>query len=103
MGTQVTLLAHAHEGRSAAVCLARSRSAHDLPQNLAGRKSWLSAQLHPADVCPSLSQSFELCVWVYVGLGCEEKEADGNKVKLMGTKGFWCVVDGNKRNLMRTV
>jgi hypothetical protein len=42
-------------------------------------------------------------VWVYVGLGCEEKEADGNKVKLMGTKGFWCVVDGNKRNLMRTV
>jgi len=39
LGTQVKVLADAHEGRSAAVCLARSRSAHDLPQNVAGRNS----------------------------------------------------------------
>jgi hypothetical protein len=33
---------------------ARSRSARDLPQNLAGRKSGLSALPHPADFCPTL-------------------------------------------------
>jgi len=38
-------------------------------------------------------------VWVYVGLGWEQKEVDGN---LMRTKGFWWVIDENKRNLMGT-
>jgi hypothetical protein len=81
MGTQVTLLADAHEGRSAAVCLARSRSACNLSQNL---------QAENPDFLLRCTQQTsarisELCVWVYVGLGWKEKEVDGNKVRLMGS------------------
>ncbi len=42
-------------------------------------------------------------LWVYVGLGWEQKEVDGNNGNLMRTKGFWwVVVDENKRKLMGT-
>jgi hypothetical protein len=44
------LLGRAHDGRSVADCRARRRSACDLPQNLAGRKSRISAPPHTADV-----------------------------------------------------
>jgi len=45
----LSVIAYANEGRSAADCGRRSRSARDLPQTLAGRKSQLSARPHPAD------------------------------------------------------
>jgi hypothetical protein len=35
-------------------------------------------------------------VWVYVGLGWEHKELDGNKIISMG-------IDENKKNLIRIV
>jgi hypothetical protein len=39
-------------------------------------------------------------VWVYGGLGWEQKEVDGNIENLMKTKGFWWGTDENKRKLM---
>jgi hypothetical protein len=70
-------------------------------------------------LCPSLSQSLELCVclcrvglgtkwswWeddgnkkIFVGPWRKQKEFDGN---LMKTKGFWQVTDGNKRDFLGT-
>ncbi len=46
----VQQMGRAHEGRSAADCRARSRSARDQQQNLAGRKSRRSARPYPADI-----------------------------------------------------
>jgi hypothetical protein len=71
-------------------------------------------------LCPSLSQSLDLCVglcrvplgtkgswWevngnkrILIGTWWKQKEFDGN---LMKPKGFWWVIDGNERNLMRIV
>ncbi len=52
------LLGRAHEARSVADCRARRGSARDLPENLAGRKSRISALPHPADVCLPLLLPF---------------------------------------------
>ncbi len=45
-------------------------------------------------------QSF---VWVNVWLDWEQKELDANTENLMGTKGFFWVIDENKKNLRRIV
>ncbi len=55
------LLGRAHEGRSVPDCRARRRSARGLPQNLAGRKSRISALPHPADICLPLWLPLPAC------------------------------------------
>jgi len=97
------MIAHAHEGRSAAVCRARSRSARDLPQNLTGTKSPLllcrtrqTSACHTVASLPGLPRNWgapfstlpksltkfrAFCGFMlgWVGLGREQKEVEGTK------------------------
>jgi hypothetical protein len=69
-----SFLGRAHEGRSAADCLARSRSARDLPQNLAGEDRLASTKGNGERLRQSAKR---------MSAGCGHSH--GNKTILMGT------------------